>query len=58
MMLELSVESTFSAAHQLHGYEGICKDVHGHNFTVEVTLSVKRLNEIGFGIDFLDLKND
>jgi 6-pyruvoyltetrahydropterin/6-carboxytetrahydropterin synthase len=57
-MLELTVESSFSAAHQLRGYKGVCKDVHGHNFLVEVTVTVKKLNAIGIGIDFLDLKKD
>ncbi len=57
-ILELSIESNFSAAHQLYGYEGICKDVHGHNFTVVATVSIKKLNKIGIGIDFLDLKSD
>ncbi|MBZ0158185.1 MAG: 6-carboxytetrahydropterin synthase QueD [Alphaproteobacteria bacterium] len=57
-MLELTVESNFSAAHKLNGYEGICKNIHGHNFTVEVTVRVKKLNKIGIGIDFLDLKQD
>ena len=57
-MLELSIESSFSAAHQLRGYEGVCKDVHGHNFLVEVTVRVKKLNDIGIGVDFLDLKRE
>jgi 6-pyruvoyltetrahydropterin/6-carboxytetrahydropterin synthase len=57
-MLELSVESSFSAAHQLRGYEGVCKDIHGHNFLVEVTVSIKKLNDIGIGIDFVVLKQD
>ncbi len=57
-MLELSVESSFSAAHQLRGYEGACKDINGHNFLVEVTVRIKKLNDIGIGIDFVVLKQD
>ncbi len=57
-MLELSVETVFSAAHKLRGYSGICKNTHGHNFTVEVTVNVKKLNSIGIGIDFIDLKKE
>jgi len=57
-MFELSVESSFSAAHQLHAYKGICKNVHGHNFVVKVTVNVKKLDKIGIGIDFLDLKKN
>jgi len=57
-LFELSIESSFSAAHQLRGYEGECKNVHGHNFLVEVTVSVKKLNGIGIGVDFLDLQRE
>jgi len=57
-MIESAVESNFLVAHRLHRYERTCKEVYGHNFAVEVTISEKRLNKIGFGIDFLDLKND
>lgn len=57
-MLELSVQGSFSAAHQLIGYEGDCRVVHGHNFTVEVTVKVLELNDIGIGIDFRDIKKE
>lgn len=57
-MFDLAIESTFSAAHKINGYDGVCKDTHGHNFTVEVTVKVKKLDKIGFGVDFLDLKAD
>ncbi|MBX9706042.1 MAG: 6-carboxytetrahydropterin synthase, partial [Gammaproteobacteria bacterium] len=30
---------TFSAAHRLtKGYQGKCKDLHGHDYQVEITL--------------------
>jgi len=57
-MIEISVEGSFSSAHQLHGYEGVCKDIHGHNFIVEVTVSIKKLDKIGIGVDFLGLKKE
>ncbi len=57
-MVELKVKSNFSAAHHLNGYEGDCKDTHGHNFGVIVLVRVDRLNEIGIGKDFKDLKKD
>jgi 6-pyruvoyltetrahydropterin/6-carboxytetrahydropterin synthase len=57
-MFDLAIESNFSAAHRIDGYAGVCKDIHGHNFIVEVTVKVKKLNKIGFGIDFLDLKTE
>jgi 6-pyruvoyltetrahydropterin/6-carboxytetrahydropterin synthase len=58
MKMELTVKGNFASAHQLKGYEGVCKDIHGHTFNVEVTASVSKLNDIGIGIDFYDLKNE
>jgi 6-pyruvoyltetrahydropterin/6-carboxytetrahydropterin synthase len=53
---EIHVKAEFSAAHCLRGYEGNCERVHGHNWTVEVFVRCLRLNEIGIGIDFRDVK--
>jgi len=53
---EIHVKADFSAAHCLRGYEGNCERVHGHNWTVEVFVRCMRLNEIGIGIDFRDVK--
>jgi 6-pyruvoyltetrahydropterin/6-carboxytetrahydropterin synthase len=50
------VETTFSAAHQLRGYEGLCGELHGHTWTVRVEVETARLNNIGMTIDFKDLK--
>ena len=55
-MFELTVETTFSAAHQLRGYKGKCENFHGHNWKVQVNVIAERLNEIDIGIDFHDLK--
>jgi 6-pyruvoyltetrahydropterin/6-carboxytetrahydropterin synthase len=55
-MYELTIESQFSAAHQLRGYKGKCEDLHGHNWRVQVTVSSDKLNEIGMVIDFHELK--
>jgi 6-pyruvoyltetrahydropterin/6-carboxytetrahydropterin synthase len=53
----ISVETHFSAAHQLRGYPGECSEVHGHNFKVKVTVESPKLKELGFGMDFRELKN-
>jgi 6-pyruvoyltetrahydropterin/6-carboxytetrahydropterin synthase len=47
---------TFSAAHCLPGYDGPCKNLHGHNWKLEVGVSGPVNNE-GFVIDFSELKN-
>jgi len=55
-MFEISVETHFSAAHSLKGYQGDCAEIHGHNWNVEVSVRCTKLNEIGIGIDFRDVK--
>lgn len=56
-MYELTIESQFSAAHQLRGYKGKCEAMHGHNWRVQVTVSSEFLNDIGLAIDFHELKD-
>lgn len=55
-MFELTVETSFSAAHQLRGYKGRCERLHGHNWKVQVTVIAERLNEIDIAIDFNEIK--
>ncbi|MHB8881853.1 MAG: 6-carboxytetrahydropterin synthase QueD [Thermodesulfovibrionales bacterium] len=55
-MYEVTVEVSFSAAHQLRGYKGNCENMHGHNWRVQVNVMAERLNEIDIALDFRDLK--
>jgi 6-pyruvoyltetrahydropterin/6-carboxytetrahydropterin synthase len=55
-MFEVSIETSFSAAHRLNNYRGNCEALHGHNWKVQVTVETMALNEIGLGIDFRELK--
>lgn len=55
-MFELTVETTFSAAHQLRGYKGKCEHMHGHNWKVQAHVVAERLNEIDIAMDFHDIK--
>lgn len=50
------IETFFSAAHQLRGYNGDCENLHGHNWKVQVHVLAERLNEIDIAIDFHELK--
>jgi 6-pyruvoyltetrahydropterin/6-carboxytetrahydropterin synthase len=54
---EISVESSFSAAHRLKNYHGPCENVHGHNWLVRATVRCEALDASGLGIDFRVLKN-
>ena len=52
----------FEAAHALNGYDGICRNIHGHSYEMRVTVKGMPLNEPGnpkngMVIDFHDLKN-
>ena len=55
-IFEINVKTHFSAAHSLRGYQGDCAGIHGHNWTVEVFVRCRELDEIGIGIDFRDVK--
>lgn len=55
-MYEVSVRRTFSAAHRLEHIGGACEDLHGHNFSVEVSVTGDTLNSQGIVIDFRILK--
>ena len=41
---QLTVSDSFSAAHALRHYQGKCERLHGHNFTVEVTVEGEQLD--------------
>lgn len=45
-------------AHRLLGYNGACQNIHGHSYKFEVTLEGFKLDGIGIGIDFKDIKQE
>jgi len=55
-MFEITIRKTFAAAHQLRDIGGKCEDLHGHNFTVEVSAGGEQLNDEGLLLDFRMLK--
>lgn len=56
-MYELTVNSSFSAAHYLRNYPGDCKRIHGHNYKVSVSIKAEHLNESGMIMDLMKLQN-
>lgn len=54
----ISKDFAFSASHQLHGLHDChpCGRVHGHNYVVRVTLEGDAVNEVGFIVDYGNLK--
>lgn len=55
-MYKITVELSFSAAHNLVDYHGDCENIHGHNWRVLVTASFKELPPDGMAVDFRVLK--
>jgi 6-pyruvoyltetrahydropterin/6-carboxytetrahydropterin synthase len=61
-VIRISKEFNFDMAHALLGYDGLCKNIHGHSYTLNVTvkgtpISTQDSPKIGMLIDFKDLKN-
>ena len=55
-MYDVTVKTGFAAAHQLRLYDGKYENLHGHNWTAQVTVEADELDKIGVGIDFVELK--
>jgi 6-pyruvoyltetrahydropterin/6-carboxytetrahydropterin synthase len=60
-LIRISKEFTFEAAHALKGYDGPCKNIHGHSYELTVTVIGEPNNEdghpkMGMVMDFGDLK--
>ncbi|RIH66319.1 6-carboxytetrahydropterin synthase QueD [Mariniphaga sediminis] len=52
----------FEMAHTLHGYDGLCRNIHGHSYNLEITLIGEPRNQPGHPkdgmvMDFSDLKH-
>lgn len=60
-VIRLTKVFTFDMAHALHNYNGLCKNIHGHTYQLEVTVKGVPSNDAdspkkGMVIDFSDLK--
>ena len=59
-MYALKTQAHFDAAHFLYGYEGKCRNIHGHRWVIEAEISGKKLQNDGIQrdmlIDFGDFK--
>lgn len=59
--VRITKEFTFETGHALHGYDGLCKNVHGHSYQLGVTVKGQPIDDDthtknGMVIDFSDLK--
>jgi 6-pyruvoyltetrahydropterin/6-carboxytetrahydropterin synthase len=60
-MIRITKEFKFEMAHALHGYDGVCANIHGHSYRLWVTVKGKVKEELGHPkngmvMDFVDLK--
>ena len=56
-MYNLSKDFRFESAHRLaDGYEGKCKNIHGHSWNGRITIQCEKLDKFGFAIDYSDIK--
>lgn len=54
-MFEMQVKGTFDAAHQIKGYQGKCRRLHGHTWQVAMEVRGSVLDELGMLLDFREL---
>lgn len=59
--IRITKQFTFETGHALYGYDGKCKNVHGHSYKLSVTVIGEPIQDkshvkYGMVIDFTDLK--
>jgi len=55
--MQVTKKFTFDSAHKLLNYEGKCKNLHGHTYTLFITVMGDINKKSGMVIDFVDLKD-
>lgn len=60
-IIRVTKSFNFEAAHALYGYDGKCKNIHGHSYKLFVTVKGSPIQEVnhpkfGMVIDFSDIK--
>jgi 6-pyruvoyltetrahydropterin/6-carboxytetrahydropterin synthase len=60
-LIRITKEFRFEAAHALKGYDGPCRNIHGHSYELSVTIIGEPVTEMdspkkGMVIDFSELK--
>ena len=60
-VIRITKQFNFETGHALYGYDGKCRNVHGHSYKLSVTVSGTPINDnsnvkYGMVIDFSDLK--
>jgi 6-pyruvoyltetrahydropterin/6-carboxytetrahydropterin synthase len=53
----VKISAHFCAAHIIPNHPGQCKNLHGHNFKMEVEVRASQLDELGMAMDFQKVKD-
>jgi len=61
VLYRITKQFTFETGHALYGYDGKCRNIHGHSYKLSVTVIGKPISDssnvkYGMVIDFGDLK--
>ncbi len=57
-MFIVRTEESFDSAHFLAGYDGKCKNIHGHRWKVVLEVAKEELDKSGMVIDFTEIKKE
>ena len=55
-MYQDRIEIIFDAGHRLLKYKGKCEVPHGHTFRTEIMVRADGLDQLGFVVDFVELR--
>ena len=56
-MITVTKTVKFDAAHVLTNHQGLCKNLHGHTYRVDISVSQREGEDSDMVIDFKDLKS-
>jgi 6-pyruvoyltetrahydropterin/6-carboxytetrahydropterin synthase len=56
-MYSVTKKFSFCYGHRLLNYAGKCKNLHGHNGLVEISVDKEALDDLGMVVDFGDIKD-
>ena len=55
-MFSVTKRIDFCYGHRLVNHDGVCRHLHGHNASVEITIEAERLDDRNMVVDFADVK--
>lgn len=58
MKIKLHTETVIDSAHKLEGYDGLCSNLHGHSWKIDLWFKgdIKDVDDVGILVDFTIVK--